>query len=230
MRKQYSDGICIKNKRPVNMDGLLLCERKINGCHVRFAAVCDGVGSTANGAYAAGETLNRLKQWFDGLQDTEAMGSRLLNRLEDINIQLSAEIEWNNLVAATTCSALLMTESSYFIVHTGDSRIYAWTDGRLELLTKDMVSDTGKLVSYIGNVNSADFEYREGNNTPEFFLLCSDGLYKRMDLNFLYPWMKKVTPKNIKKIEQELVDFVVARGEQDNISIAIIFNKGWEKR
>lgn len=47
------DGISLTNGRAVNMDSLLLKSRTVAGTEVCLAAVCDGVGSLADGALSA---------------------------------------------------------------------------------------------------------------------------------------------------------------------------------
>lgn len=219
----------MRNKRSRNMDGLLLGERKVGGSAIRLGAVCDGVGGTRDGAYAAAETLKALNSWFDGLRERERLGIVFLNEVKKVNEQISRDIQARCMDAATTCSAILLTQEDYYIVHTGDSRIYGWDQGNLVQLTRDGVSEEGRLSSYLGRIGSARLDYQEGKNRMDFYMLCSDGLYKRMDLGFLREQLESLSPKNMKKIEDRLVDHVVARGEKDNITVAFLLNEGWGK-
>ena len=79
----YSEGISLKNKRQSNMDRLLLCENIVADMQLFLAAVCDGVGSTRDGAYAAAQTLKLLQDWFYSLNDTESLGTSFSVKYEE---------------------------------------------------------------------------------------------------------------------------------------------------
>ena len=224
-RSIYSAWISLKNKRLSNMDGLLLCEKTVRDIPIFLAAVCDGVGSTQDGAYAAAQTLIMLHKWFYVLEQTESLGLHFLSRMKKINTELSRQILNQDLKAATTFSAIFMTPDWYYLIHVGDSRIYGWKDRCLVQMTQDCVTSQGELCSYLGQEKSADFMYCEGRNEYQKYLLCTDGLYKRMDPEFLKEQMARVTKRNMKKIQKVLVNSVISGGEQDNITVAIIINE-----
>ena len=56
------------------------------------------------------------------------------------------------------------------------------------------------------------------------FLLCSDGLYKRMNLALLAAAMQHLSRRNLQKTLRQLTDYVIDQGEQDNVSVAILMN------
>ena len=64
--------------------------------------------------------------------------------------------------------------------------------------------------------------YNEGLCSGQNFLLCSDGLYKRMNMDYLYEKLMECNQKNIQNTIKQLIQFVVERGETDNISVALI--------
>lgn len=221
----YGEGISLKNKRQSNMDCLLLCENTSMDIPIFLAAVCDGVGSMKDGAFASEQTLQMLKRWFYSLEHMESLGLNFLLSMKKINIELSRQIIKNRLEAATTFSGILLAGDQYYLVHVGDSRIYGWKDGSLEQLTQDCVSDRGELCSYLGREKSAAFLYCEGKNCYDKYFLCTDGLYRRMDMRLLSDQLAKVRKKNIEKIIKQLTDFVISEGEKDNITIAIVANE-----
>lgn len=71
------DGISLTNGRAVNMDSLLLKSRTVAGTEVCLAAVCDGVGSLADGALSAQWAVQMLYNWLENLEDAEELGARL---------------------------------------------------------------------------------------------------------------------------------------------------------
>ena len=57
------------------------------------------------------------------------------------------------------------------------------------------------------------------------FLLCSDGLYKRMDGDFLQAELSRLSPRTIRRTMERLSEYVIGRGETDNISVALMMSK-----
>lgn len=221
----YSEGISLKNKRPNNMDRLLLCENTVADMRLFLAAVCDGVGSTRDGAYAAEQALKMLQNWFYSLKDTESLGLHFLLGMKKINMGLSEQILCQQLEAATTFSGILLAKDRYYLVHAGDSRIYGWKNGCIEQLTQDCISEWGALCSYLGRKKSADFLYSEGRNCYQKYLLCTDGLYKRMDMAFLNEQLSHNSKRNIQKTLKQMANAVIVKGEKDNITAALVINE-----
>lgn len=218
------DGYSTKNRRELNMDSLLLKEREIEGGPIYLMVVCDGVGSMSEGAYAASMAVNLLGDWLDRETSTQGIGLRLQNCVLEINRIILKQARQHSIQTATTLSALLLVNGRYYIVHAGDSRIYGCRDGILWQLTHDHTSG-GKLTSCIGKVEQPDIFYNEGDSQGILFLICSDGLYKRMDMTYLKQELETVRKKHIKKTIERLVNYVTECGESDNISISILMRE-----
>ena len=216
------EGISLKNQRTVNMDSLLLKERAIQGEKLYLAVVCDGVGSLEEGAYAAGAAVRMLNNWFENLEDTNGLGLRLQDCVSNINLAVFAVSKRKQIKTACTLSCLLLTEDRYYVVHVGDSRIYLFQNAAARQLTKDQVRE-GRLSSAIGHKEELTACYTEGIvGEGQRFLLCSDGLYKRMSPEFLNAAVQRANRWNMKKILHLLAEHVIERGEQDNISAALL--------
>ena len=123
---------------------------------------------------------------------------------------------------ATTLSALMLLGRQYYIVPAGDSRIYSIGVEGLMPLTIDNVSESGKLTSCIGLKSHPELYYSEGVAKSDVYLLCSDGLYKRVDDHLLLRNVSTQNRKSLRKSLKTLSGFAIERGERDNISIAII--------
>lgn len=219
----FYDGVSLQNRRRENMDSLLLSTRRTAGQNLCIAAVCDGVGSLADGALAAAQAARMLRNWFENLEDTEALGPRLRTYADSIHLGIAAQAAARGLDTACTLSCLLVWEDGYCVVHAGDSRVYLWEDGGLRQLTCDQVRE-GRLVSALGR--RPDILYTEGARRPgQRFLLCSDGLYKRMEPLVLAKTMERLTRRNLGKTLRSLTEYVIERGEADNISAAIVMNE-----
>jgi len=175
----------------------------------------------ADGAFAASRAVRLLCEWMDRLTDANRIGLRLRDEVLRINHIILNESRTNGLKTATTLSGLLLIENRYYIVHLGDSRIYGYQDGTLELLTTDH-SYNGKLTSCLGCTENPIICYNEGASEEKRFLLCSDGLYKRIDLDLLQMELQQLTKKNIKKTIDRLTQTVMECGETDNVSVALV--------
>lgn len=210
------------------MDSLMVKKRLIEGKNIYLALVCDGVGSMEDGAFAAAKAVDCLNRWFIRLEDTRRIGLRLKEAAAELDRLILEESAAMQLRTASTFSALLIEEDDvqahYYIVHAGDSRIFAYRDGFLRQLTIDQTHG-GKLTSYLGQPGGAALFYEEGDASNSLFLLCSDGMYKRMDMNFLVEELAQAASSSLRKIITSLTRYVIRQGERDNISVAIIMNR-----
>ena len=221
------NGVSLKNNRPTNMDSLLIRQKSINGKNVLIAAVCDGVGSLQNGDYASGKSAQMLNDWLEKTKTTDRIGLKMRDTIIWINNCILSEAEEKNIETASTLSALLIAGQYYYIAHIGDSRVYCYEDGRLFALTNDDISESGKLCMYIGKSRDIFPQYYEGFAAGKTFLVCSDGLYKRMDTDFLAEKLKACNKKTIKELTKSLPLYVMERGERDNISFAAVKIEGY---
>jgi len=204
------------------MDSLLLKSGFINGRKAMLAVVCDGVGSMADGAYASITAVKIMNEWFDNVKTADLIGTVMRNIVLNINLYIIKESKLKNIYTASTFSALLLVESDYYISHIGDSRIYCLENGRLCALTNDDVSPSGELTAYIGKNENILPQYREGTAAGKIFLICSDGLYRRMDKDFMTVKLKNWNKKSFDETIKILPQYVINLGEQDNISFALV--------
>ena len=220
-------GFSLQNKRPSNMDSLLLKCRTLQGKNALLALVCDGVGRMADGAFASGEAARMLGEWFDRTNSVDRIGLCMLDAVLKINSDIISRAKENKLNTATTLSALLLIENAYYTVHIGDSRIYCYNsrcgeNQALSLLTNDDISKSGKLTACIGQTEDVFPQYSEGTADNKTFLLCSDGLYKRMDRAVMVSRIKNWSKRTLKESAEDMAQYVIARGEPDNISVALV--------
>jgi len=216
------NGISLQNGRQSNMDSLLLKNRIIDKKNIMLAVVCDGVGSLSDGAFASGTAVKMLSEWFSELTDMNRIGIILRDVILKINLYIVSEAKKNNMNTASTLSALLLIENNYYAVHIGDSRIYIYENDLFSILTNDDVSESGKLRGCIGQTENIFLQYFEGAAENKTFLLCSDGLYKRMNIEFLTEKMKNFGKRYLKEYVNSLPKYVIECGEKDNITFALI--------
>ncbi len=221
MRQYLFSGFSLKNKRSSNMDSLLLKHRTLKGTEALLAVVCDGVGSLEDGAFASGTAVRMLNDWFDQINGMDRLGLRLRDMIFSIHKQIAAQAVGRGFQTASTLSALLFADSQYYMVHIGDSRVYMY-DQALSVLTTDDVSENGKLTGYIGRQNDIQLQYGEGHAGGKTFLVCSDGLYKRVPNNVIAEKMQVRNERTVKEAVKSLIGCALGQGESDNISIALV--------
>lgn len=219
----FYDGLSIQNRRKSNMDSLLLKERCVGGSALCIAAVCDGIGSLADGAFASAAAVRMLNEWFSGVDGLGRLGLQMRDEILTINSRIAGDAKKRGLHTGTTLSALLLAEERYYVVHTGDSRIYLCQKGRLEQLTEDQ-SVGGRLTACLGRGEKAELYYNEGGFQGGSFLLCSDGLYKRMEPALLRRELEGMDSQNVRSSIERLIGYVKDRGESDNISLAVVLS------
>ena len=222
MRYWY-DGISVQNCRKSNMDSLLLKERCVEGQNLCLAIVCDGVGSLENGSYASSFAVQELSRWMDQVENTQRLGLRFQDRIMKLNQEIIAIANQYNFKTASTISALLLDGEQYYLAHAGDSRIYKYEKERLVALTPDHVVD-GKLRSCLG-ISDMHIFYDEGPLDKDIFLICSDGLYKRMNPSVLTGELMRMNRKHLKNTLENLAKYVINQGEKDNVSIAVVISE-----
>ena len=85
----------------------------------------------------------------------------------------------------------------------------------------------GKLVNAIGTKKATYYKtITDEMHQDNVFLLCSDGLYKYCEENYLKKCLRKCKKNNMEPISQALMQKVYQNGARDNISeILIRYNK-----
>lgn len=216
------DGISLTNGRAVNMDSLLLKSRTVAGTEVCLAAVCDGVGSLADGALSAQWAVQMLYNWLENLEDAEELGARLRDYVQTMNLAIRTKAQKQQVETACTLSCLLLWRQWYCLAHVGDSRIYLWEQGALRQLTQDQAR-RGRLTQAMGHREHVTVFFQQGEQRGEQrFLLCSDGLYKRMEPETLGACMARLNRRSLQKALRQLTEHVISQGERDNISAALL--------
>jgi serine/threonine protein phosphatase PrpC len=204
------------------MDSLLLSERTIAGQQVLLAVVCDGVGSMEDGGFASSYTIRALATWFSECNSANNIPQYLSLQVKRINDEIVNIAQDRGLKTATTLAALIITDGVYFTINAGDSRIYFYDNTSFGRITTDDITESGKLTRCVGHKIPMDFPWFKGDAREISFLLCSDGLYKRVPEDEIRMVLANMNKHNIKECPGALAQSAVQNGERDNITIAII--------
>jgi len=204
--------------------------------------VADGMGGHASGEVAsqmAVELISDLYYADNGLAPADA----LRNAIEMANEQIfaasaSAEAYFG---MGTTVIALVLLEDTAFCAHVGDSRLYRFRDGELEMLTIDhsqvmeMVKhgiltmeqardhdDKNVILRAVGTQAVVEVEV----NGPfpveigDTYLLCSDGLSDMVEDEDIAAILR--TETNIHAACERLIEAAKENGGHDNITAGIV--------
>lgn len=143
----------------------------------------------------------------------------------------------------STLTAAILHEGLIYIVHVGDSRLYEYENGYLDLITEDHTRVQELVNKKILSPEEArthrerhiitrcvgrkkqfrpdllKLEYLPGN----LYLICSDGLYDMMDNDTMTEIIAANT--TLEQIGQQLVDGANKNGGKDNITIVLFRQK-----
>ncbi len=224
------------NYRNKNQDSIMCERREVSGHLLAVACVCDGIGSFENSEIAAQMMKDGIRNWLDGIVQyyPNVMNKDML--VEDLEVTICElnevinQYRKDNLVEiGCTMSLLLLLESEYYVFHVGDSRIYC-LQNELTPITRDEVilkSVHGRekklLANYIGKSPELCINRGHGYvNQEEIYILCSDGLYKKL-MPSDYLLCKDIKNDNeAEKLCKKFISMVIERGERDNISCAVL--------
>jgi protein phosphatase len=204
--------------------------------------VADGMGAHAAGELASKLAIDHIPHLYAKYND-DPPPIALRNAVQDANSEIhrrgQANEEFHNM--GTTCSTLCLLPQGVVIAHIGDSRIYRYSQNRIEQLTFDhslvwemkaagQLTDAeekqGKVPKNVITRSlgpyaecKVDLEGPFPVQVGDTFLLCSDGLTAVIKDEEIGSLMANLPPKEAAKV---LVDLANLRGGPDNITVVIM--------
>lgn len=202
--------------------------------------VCDGMGGHEGGEVASRLAVESIRTYFETNYIPGEELAVIAQSIDFAQRKIIERIEQEPGLAGmgTTLVLLLIHGVSYYIAHSGDSRIYLSRDGALIQLTKDhsevqMMVESGIITreqaathprrnfitKAIGHSNYApDISGPHILRQDDVFLLCSDGLTEYVKDDELHQQMEEEPQIAC----QNLVEMANDRGGNDNITIQIV--------
>lgn len=217
--------------RETNQDSILVNGHLLNKGEVHlsgqegcFCFVADGVGGAKGGDFASWFVLENIaagqdKLLMDAEQTLTAINYRLIDEtIHDINLQ----------GCCTTLSGLLITNNHFKIIHAGDSEIWLLRNDMFFKITRDHVLDetvkNSPITSYFGGLDNylrLDFETSIHDSlADDLFLICSDGLFKSINLKIVKSILK--SQKDLAPKAEKILENCLLVGAEDNISVILI--------
>lgn len=217
-----------------------------------FAIVCDGMGGMENGElasdYSSKTILSDIQRdkpnWTD-------MPSYLYREVKNVNnaVRTLSDENGNRIKSGSTLAAAVVKGCRMYWISVGDSRIYAFQNGKVKQITRDqnlemqlrekvasgemtqeeMNREKRKdaLISYIGMKENIliDQNMEPLNLYPGgMVLLCSDGVTKLLSDAEIADVLEKNQSQPAKEIAQKITDAATRkrRRSQDNTSAIIV--------
>ena len=224
---QASDVGCI---RQVNEDSFL--SRPDYGLWV----VADGMGGHAAGDFASQTIVKELNSIGVAVSPDD-LHARFMERLGHANDIIRAHaVELQNGTIGATVAALLVHDTHFACIWSGDSRVYLLRDGQLVQQSKDHTEvrallDAGSITPEeaekwprknvithaIGVTENPECELVAGElHLGDFFLICSDGLNEHLSDAEISAIMSTHAPQDACA---RLITDTVRRGARDNVTV-----------
>ncbi len=213
-----------KGGRENNEDSLIFVQMRKKGKNRILAVLCDGIGGFKEGEQASSYVVRQLADWFmaEGYKLEGKQQKRILTQLcFQLHEDLKNYGREKNLRLGTTLTCVLMDEKNMIWVHCGDCRLYLLGKRKVRILTKEHHDSRGNLIRAIGCgewqlPDAGSRKIRKG----ERFLLCTDGLYRRLEKEELRVWAGKEIESDgqADRMLRLLYEKKIAGGEKDNLS------------
>ncbi len=206
-------------------------------------AVADGMGGHQGGEVASRLAIEALLQATEEPRGADHAGEVLRRAARAAHQAVLAESQRSRLRRGmgTTLSALFVPESTAWIAHVGDSRIYRLRDEDWLRITPDHSLVAERVRAGLMTPEEAEFSPQRNFLTralgtqpdPEFefidleiragdrFLLCSDGLWGEVGDGAIRQAMEDRN-LSIEETALRLLHFALDSGGRDNISVVLV--------
>lgn len=230
---RHSAATHVGRVRKLNEDAILALADQ------RIWIVADGMGGHAAGDFASQTIVDAVAALRADLPPSERMQALrgALNSAHDAIRAESARRDGATVGAAVV--AFLVTDGHFVAFWAGDSRLYRFRDGGIELLTADhslvaqyveagemtwdeadMHPQSNAITRAIGVGENAGLDKVRGEVLPgDRFLLCSDGLNKYAGFEVL---RRAVRGAPIETVADKLLQIALDGGGEDNVSVIVV--------
>lgn len=217
-----------------------------------FAILCDGMGGLAKGEVASASVINAYLNWTETQLPSLCVAPLEPERIRrdwiKLAVQYNEKIKYYGstcgVAMGTTLTAILLTESAYYVINVGDSRTYELGD-RLRQITRDhsfvareielgrMTPQEARtdprrnvLLQCIGASETVEPDFFTGPTRKDrVYFLCSDGFRHEITPDEITQALCPTDMTDEDRMEQtllQLIDLNKLRHERDNISVVAI--------
>jgi len=240
-------------KKMTNQDSLLMKEYETHIGNAVLAVLCDGMGGFDKGEVASATVVAAFEQWGRGQlaflseqpQYEHILRQQWFSLVSDLNEKIMNYGRMHGIKLGTTVAALLLTQSRYYLMNIGDSRVYEIRENQVIQLTKDQTFVAREVELGHMSVEQAETDHRKNvllqcvgaseQIYPDMFygetkqdttyMLCSDGFRHVITQEEIYHMLAPealTDDKTAKANIRYLINLNMRRNEQDNITSAVI--------
>ena len=199
--------------------------------------VADGMGGHNAGEYASeviAQTLSEVTLTNDLSDCVDAIEDRLLEAND--HLRQHARMHCDGATVGSTVVVMVERADVGVVLWAGDSRLYLYRDGQLNVVTRDhnpiadhydsggvteqevLEADTNIVTRAVGgqrdlHLDVAAFPVHQG----DVILLCSDGLYRDLSPSEL----SSALEKDVDLAVDELMSTCLSRSAKDNVSLVV---------
>ena len=217
-----------------------------------IAVLCDGMGGLSKGEIASATMIDAFRKWIVSrlpeLCKSSITDTIIQNEWCDIAVIYNEKIKnYGRSIGidlGTTLAAILLTDSRYYIINVGDSRVYEITDKAI-VLTKDQTVVARETELGIISEEQAKKDPRRSillqcigaseEIVPDMFfgeikknavyMLCSDGFRHEITREEIQQYLnprRMQKPSQMQQNINALIEINKQRKERDNISVVAI--------
>ena len=215
-----------QNKREYNQDNKFVIPKVVNGDKVLLAVVADGMGGTDEGGEASRRVKVVLERWFEDnikeLHSQTKMKNSLNKALKDINDEIYSYGKENLCSLGTTAAIIILKDKEYIVTKDQTLAQREIDAGNMTIEEAKLDKKSHTLTQCLGMSSDVEPDFFRGKyKDGDYFLLCSDGLYNRIEIEDIEDVVKQ-KKKNTKEKLAELVIMSKETGETDNITGILI--------
>ncbi len=240
----------IGNTKSTNQDSFGVRVINTPAGRMVFAVLCDGMGGLAKGEVASSSVVNAFYRWVENrlpLLCAEGMinDADIRNEWTTIAIEYNEKIKQygkaHGINLGTTLTAMLITDSRYYVINVGDTRAYEVADG-VRVITKDQTLVAREVELGMLTPEQAETDPRrsvllqcigasETVNPDMFFgqtlqnavyFLCSDGFRHEISEAEIHQYLNPdvmLDSDGMKANMDALIEINKQRQERDNITV-----------
>lgn len=198
-----------------------------------MAVICDGIGGLPGGEQASSYVVRQMANWFMS-QGYREKGKHQMKSLQQFLYQIDEELkdygQEKGIRLGTTAMIVLLDRFQMTWFHCGDCRLYLFRGRKVKKITGEHHNEKGNLNRAIGVgmwklLDVGRIKIRRKDK----ILLCTDGLYRNINLEELQMWGEKEvkSDEQAKRMLKQLFHKKLSQGEKDNLS-AVYF--GYAKK
>lgn len=223
-------GYSVAGVKPANEDAFAALQPTPAIRALKGVALCvaDGVSCSDNAQLASQTAVRTFIEDYYSTPDTWPVKTAAARVLSALNAWLfhhgQQQVAHNALV--TTFSGVILKSTTAHLLHAGDSRIYRWRDGSLELLTRDHQQRNRDgsffLTRALGMDSRLEVDYiQEELARGDVLVLTTDGVHGALPQNELVDLLRREF-SDLETQAKAIVDAALTHGSDDNLSCLLV--------